>query len=138
MISPKIRILAVFLGGAMLAVSALDVTPTPAQPPAGLDGKSFTGQMGKRGEKTGDRAELLFKDGKFRFAAGEGYGFDPGPYTSREAGGGIAFEAETRSAKEGTMKWKGTVTGGRVNATANWSKPGKPAQEFWYIGKRME
>jgi hypothetical protein len=107
-------------------------------PMMGLEGKSFVGQIGKKGEKSGDKDELVFKDGKIYSTACEKYGFGQAFYTAKAGEGSTAFTAETRSAKEGMMKWKGTVTGGTVTATLVWSKPGQAPQELWYSGKMRE
>jgi hypothetical protein len=124
--------------GAFTVGVILGGTPGFAQTSMGLDGKSFVGQIGKKGEKSGDKDEIVFKDGKFRSTACDKYGFGQVPYTAKEGVGETTFEAETMSAKEGTMKWKGTVKGGTVTATVIWSKSGKAAQELWYTGKMRE
>jgi hypothetical protein len=125
--------------GAFTVGYILGGTPGFAQTPMmGLDGKSFVGQIGKKGEKSGDKDELTFKDGKLHSTACEKYGFGQVPYTAKAGEGETAFEAETVISKEGTMKWKGTVKGGTVTATVIWSKSGKAPQELWYSGKMRE
>jgi hypothetical protein len=127
-----------FLGVFAIGYFLSGIEACAQTPMMGLDGKSFVGQIGKKGEKSGDKDELIFKDGKFRSTACEKYGFGQVPYTARAGEDSTAFEAETLSAKGGTMKWKGTVTGGTVAATVLWSKPGQPSQELWYTGKMRE
>jgi len=100
-----------------------------------LDGKVFVGELGKKGDKTGDKDDLIFKDGKFRSTACEKYGFTEAPYTTNTSGENTSFVGEAMSAKEGTMKWTGTIKEDTVTATITWSKPGKAPQEFWYRGK---
>jgi hypothetical protein len=100
-----------------------------------LDGKVFVGELGKKGDKTGDKDELIFKDGKFRSTACEKYGFTEAPYTANTNGENTSFVGEAMCAKEGTMKWTGTIKEDMVTATITWSKPGKAPQEFWYRGK---
>ena len=128
-----------FILGAFTLGYILGGTPGFAQTPmAGLDGKSFVGQIGKKGERSGDKDELIFKDGKFRSTACEKYGFGQAAYTSKAGEGETTFEGVATSSKEGTMKWKGTVKGGTVTATVIWSKSGKAAEELWYTGKMRE
>jgi len=100
-----------------------------------LDGKIFSGEIGKEGEKTGGKDDLIFKDGKFRSTACDKFGFTEAPYTVKASGRDTIFEAEAVSAKEGTMKWTGTVKGNTATATVLWSKPDKPPVELWYKGK---
>ena len=100
-----------------------------------LDGKVFVGEIGKKGQKAGDKDDLIFKDGKFLSTACAKYGFTEAPYTAMAGEKKTTFETETVSPKEGTMKWKGTVQGEMVRATVIWSKPGNKPQELWYRGK---
>ena len=102
---------------------------------ASLDGKVFVGEIGKKGQKTGDKDDLIFKDGKFLSTACAKYGFTEAPYTAMAGEKKTSFETETLSPTGGTMKWKGTVQGEMVTATVKWSKPGNPPQELWYRGK---
>jgi len=100
-----------------------------------LDGKIFSGEIGKKGRKTGGKDDLVFKEGKFRSTACDKFGFTEAPYTVKASGRDTIFEAEAVSAKEGTMKWTGTVKGNTATATVLWSKPDKPPTELWYKGK---
>jgi len=100
-----------------------------------LDGKVFVGEIGKKGQKAGDKDDLIFKDGKFLSTACAKYGFTEAPYTAMAGEKKTTFETETMSPKEGTMKWKGTIQGEMVRATVIWSKPGNKLQELWYRGK---
>ncbi|HXZ37335.1 MAG TPA: hypothetical protein VEL68_15035 [Thermodesulfobacteriota bacterium] len=109
-------------------------TPVSAQM-SGLDGKVFAGELGKKGEKTGDKDDLIFKDGKFVSTACEKYGFGAAPYLVATGEGNTTFEASADGGKDGTMKWKGAIKGDSLTATVVWSKPGQPEQEFWYRGK---
>ena len=127
-----------FFLGAFVLACLLSGTQGFAQTSMGLDGKSFVGQIGKKGEKIGDKDELIFKDRKLRSTACEKYGFGDAPYTFKAGEDETTFEAVTTSAKEGTMRWKGTVKGGTVTATVVWSKSGKAAEELWYTGKMRE
>jgi hypothetical protein len=123
-----------FLVGAWALMLVGNGTPVLAQM-SGLDGKVFAGEIGQKGKKSGDRDDLVFKDGKFLSTACEKFGFGAAPYTAAMGEGTTTFEAVAASAKEGTMQWKGTIKGDSVTASVVWSKAGNPAQEFWYRGK---
>ncbi len=90
-----------------------------------LDGKSFTGTFTEKGRTRGDKDTLVFKDGKFRSTACDAYGFSEAAYSATAGGGGTTFEATTTSPREGTMTWKGTVRGDRIEGTAVWMKKGQ-------------
>lgn len=101
-----------------------------------LDGKTFAGETGKVGETTGDKDGFVFANGTFRSTVCDRYGFAAAPYTAnRKADGSIAFTAETASATEGKMAWKGTVKGGALDGTVAWSKPGQKTIDYWFKGK---
>ena len=50
------------------------------------------------------------------------------------AADGIAFEAETESAKYGRLVWKGIIRDGKLDATAINLRKGKPPVENWVVG----
>ncbi len=99
-----------------------------------LDGKSFTGTFTEKGKTRGDKDTLVFKDGKFRSTACDAYGFGEAAYTAT-AGAGTTFEATTASPKEGTMTWKGTVRGDRIEGTAVWMKKGQADMHYTFHGE---
>ena len=115
----------------VLVFSIAAPLPAPAQGGA-LDGKTFAGDMAEKGKAKVDKDELVFKDGKFSSVACESYGFGEAAYTTTVSGGATTFEAETVSAKEGKMKWSGTVTGDKLEGTATWYKDGQAPVEYWY------
>lgn len=97
-----------------------------------LDGKTFSGELVKKGKTRGDKDELIFKDGRFRSAACDPYGFGDAPYTATVNGDTTSFEAQTESAKYGTMKWQGTAKGDTLEATTVWSnKKGKVKGDYF-------
>jgi len=99
-----------------------------------LDGKTFAGTLGEKGEVKGDQDSYVFKDGTFRSTACDTYGFGAAAYTAKAKGDAIAFESTTHSAKEGEMAWKGTVKGDAVAGTVVWKKVGKVAKDYWFKG----
>lgn len=121
----------------LILVSALIAgAAAAASPPAGLlDGKTFVGETGKRGQGKGDPETFVFKDGKFDPLQCHPYGFSAAPYKATAASGKVGFEAETVSAKEGTMRWKGTALGTSFQGTMTWTKKGQAPVEYWFRGR---
>lgn len=115
----------------VFVLSVLSISMLAAAQEGALDGKTFSGEMGEKGKK-GDGDELIFKDGKFSSAACEKYGFGDAPYTATVSGDTTTFEADTVSAKEGKMKWTGTVTGDKLDGTVMWYKEGQAPVEYWF------
>jgi hypothetical protein len=129
----KLGVLAV--AAAVLAVVAMPVLGAATPPPAGsLDGKTFTGETGEKGKTKGDAETFVFKGQTFDPLDCHKYGFSAAPYTSKEEGGRIRFEAETKSAKEGSMRWKGIVQGETLAGTMIWTKAGQAPITYWFKG----
>ena len=97
-----------------------------------LDGKTFAVETAEKGKDKGEKDSVVFKDGKFRSAGCDQYGFADAPYTTTKAGDATKFEAETTSAKEGKIKWTGTVKGDAIEGSYVWTKPGQKAIEYWF------
>ncbi|HXO21687.1 MAG TPA: hypothetical protein VOA87_17380 [Thermoanaerobaculia bacterium] len=132
-----------FALSALLAVSTLAgwmAATSAAGAAAGLlDGKIFAGKMGEVGKATGDKDQFIFQGGTFRSRACDAYGFAAAPYTAtKNADGTITFTAETESAKEGKMSWKGTVFDDAIDGTVSWVKPGQKAIDYWFKGGRKK
>ena len=102
--------------------------------PGALDGKKFEGVFIDRGKTKGEADTLTFKDGRFRSAACDAFGYSDAPYKSTPAADGVAFEAETESAKYGRLVWKGVIHDGKLDATAISLRQGKPPVENWVVG----
>ena len=106
-----------------------------------LDGKTFAVETGEKGKSGGDKDTLTFKDGNFRSAGCDQYGFGDGAYTSSVQGDSIQFEAVTTSTTKGKMTWKGTVTGDKIEVTyvwvdaSHWYKPNPKPLEKWARGE---
>lgn len=96
-----------------------------------LDGRTYIGHLGQRGQTPGDEDTITFEGGQFHSAACDAYGFGKAPYTSAKVGDSIVFTAETTSEKEGRMVWTGTVVAHKLEGTATWTKPGQRAVEYW-------
>jgi len=69
---------------------------------------------------------LLFKDGKFISENCKPYGFVEGPYWLRFDKDSVHFFAELKSPTHGTMVWKGTVKGDKIEGNLVWTR------ERWY------
>ena len=92
-----------------------------------LDGKTFTGEFGKKGQKAEGKDELIFKDGRFRSTCCDPYGFGDSTYTAAVNGDTIIFEAETFSTSEGKIKWRGMIRNDTLDGSFTWHTLGK-----WY------
>ena len=99
-----------------------------------LDGKTFSGEVGKKGDTSGMKDDLMFKEGKFRSTACDVYGFGDANYTvvtAAAAGEATTFQAETHSPTDGTMKWVGTIKGNMLEGNTTWIREGKEPEEHW-------
>jgi hypothetical protein len=93
-----------------------NVTSTVAQAGA-LDEKTFVSEFGQKGKEAEGKDKLIFKDGKFHSKVYDPYGFGDGVYTATASRDTMTFETETESAKEGKIKWAGTVKGDVIDVT---------------------
>ena len=121
----------VFAGALVLgtAVQAAD-KPDP------LNGKTFVGEIGEKGKMKAEYSEeMSFNDGKMVSSACAPLGFASFPYTVTEKGKVIEFVAEATNPTKGTLKWKGTIKGGKLSATSVWTKPNQPPDETWLKAK---
>ncbi len=132
----KLLVLAIVLCVGLFSISR-DVSA--GQGP--LDGKTFVVETGEKGKSGGDKDTLTFRDGNFRSAGCDQYGFGDGAYTSTVNGDAIQFEAVTTSPTKGKMTWKGTVQGDKIEVVyvwvdaSNWYKPNPKPLEKWAKGE---
>ena len=121
---------------ALLALIVLGLAAIAVAAAAGglLDGKTFPGELGEKGKDKGEPETLVFKDGLFDPLQCHQYGFGAVPYKARIDRSLVRFEAEAKSEKEGTMRWKGTVEEGALSATVVWAKEGQAPIEYWFKG----
>jgi hypothetical protein len=99
-----------------------------------LDGRRFDGVFLERGKTSGDADTLTFQGGRFRSSACDRYGYGDAAYKASALGGdAVAFEAETESPRYGKLRWKGTVRGDKLDATATMVRDGKPPIENWVV-----
>lgn len=102
-----------------------------------LDGKTFTGDTGKIGNKSSNTDMITFENGQFSSSGCQKYGFGSGAYQTTTEGDKTHFVADTYSNETGRITWVGTVYGDKLNATYLWYKKGKysePKQIKWFKG----
>lgn len=128
----KVNAIGIFYVLLVFVLSVLSISLLATAQEGALDGKTFVGDMGEKGKETGDKDELVFKDGKFSSVACQEYGFGDAPYTATVSGDTTTFESDTVSAKEGKMHWTGTVKGDEFTGTAVWTKEGQAPIEYWF------
>ncbi|MDQ6893799.1 MAG: hypothetical protein M3167_14100 [Acidobacteriota bacterium] len=105
---------------------------SPDAPAATLDGKTFAGESAEKGKTKMDKDTVTFAGGRFRSQACDAYGFGDAPYVATTApDGSISWSAETASAKEGKIQWKGKVKGDKLEGTYVWIKAGQAPIEYW-------
>jgi len=118
-----------------LVALALSIPAATAPLAGALDGKAFAATVGEAGKPSGEKDELIFKDGKFRSTACDRYGFRVAPYTTTTGPtGSTAFDATTVSPKEGKIHWQGQVRGDAVAGTYVWTKLGQKDIHYWFKG----
>lgn len=135
MIAPLLTVLAL---GPALASEHPEHPNKPKPAPAAskssggeLDGKSFTGQLVAEGKESGDADEITFKDGTFVSSACMAHGFQATAYKASASKGVVTFHAEAKNSSGETMRWKGTVNGEVLEATAvHESASGKTTYRF--------
>ena len=87
----------------------------------------------ERGKTEGDADTISFSGGRFRSSACDRYGYGDGPYRAAVAGDGVSFEAQTESAKYGSLLWRGVVRGPRLDGTLTMVRDGKTLGEKWVL-----
>ena len=95
--------------------------PDAAPKPGPLDGKSFTGDLVRTGEQTGEPETLSFADGKFRTKTGDAHGFPEVPYRAMKLGETMTFRADAVSPRDGKMSWNGRIQGDHLEANLIWT-----------------
>ncbi len=88
-----------------------------------------------------EKADVItFRDGLFHSSTCDQYGYSSAPYVARSESGAIAFEAETKSDKDGRLVWRGTVRGQDIEGTMLHYKKGffgvsDTPNEMWFKGR---
>lgn len=132
--NPRIALLAV----AFVCASLGAPIPAAAAASGELDGRSFIGPTGPRGEAAERSDEKVeFAAGSFRSSVCEEMGFAPNAYRATREGDAVRFESLLVSAKDGTIRWEGVVRGGAVEANYTWTKERllwTTRREYWFKG----
>jgi hypothetical protein len=124
----------VFCAVALVATSTS--LPQAKSGKALLDGSTFYVALAPKGKPAYATDTLTFAQGLFHSSECDQYGFQKGKYSAKRNGDVIEFETETRSAKEGVMRWKGIVSGDDITIYYVWDKKGQPRYEYTAKGKR--
>lgn len=104
-----------------------------------LDGKTFVGPTGEKGQEAYASETLEFRNGKLYSVECARWGFGDGMVTTRQEGDAIHFEAETFSKEYGKMVWRGVVRADTIEATYHWHKKGwfvSTVLDYWFNGTR--
>ncbi|MGA7105002.1 MAG: hypothetical protein WBX49_06620, partial [Candidatus Deferrimicrobiaceae bacterium] len=92
-----------------------------------LDGKTFMANQGEKGKEAKGTDTLIFKNGKFRSAGCDQYGFGDGAYSTKVQGDEVHFFADTESETKGKMHGEGSVRGDKIDVTYVWTD-----KSHWY------
>lgn len=98
-----------------------------------LNGKTFTGEIGNKGEGAGTQDSFVFKDGKFASTLCSTFGYSSGDYKEITEGDTINFESQITSANGGKMDWKGSVKGENLEGTFV-THENTQTSESWFKG----
>lgn len=99
---------------------------------AGLDGRTFHGEILDEKGIVRSKDVVTFADGKFHSATCERLGFGAAPYWMRVEGDALHFFVETAHPDNGTMLFSGVVRGAAAEWSAIWTK------KRWYWSIRRE
>jgi hypothetical protein len=104
-----------------------------------LDGKVFIVDIGDKGRPADNIGDVLtFRDGTFHSSACNEWGYGPGSYRSVRNGSRIQFDAESVSANDGRLVWRGVIEGGFAEGTQTYYRkpsffrPNPAPTERWF------
>ena len=100
---------------------------------AALDGKTFSGTIGKMGSQTGQPDDFVFKDGKFASTLCNKFGYKEGIYQPIENSGVTYFTAQCKGGQGWKKSWRGSVKGGHLEGTVT-TVEGQSTDEEWFKG----
>ena len=89
-----------------------------------LDDKVFMGRYTENHISTVKEEKLTFMDGELHSMVYARKGFTKGVYTAVVKQDGIHFEAVTMSPEQGTIDWRGIVSGNSIVVNYQWKKKG--------------
>jgi hypothetical protein len=124
------------------AAALLALSPAAFAQAGALDGKVFVADAGLKGKEAEEKGDVItFAGGQFHSSSCDQYGYSKASYRATPAGNAVAFEAETKSEKDGRLVWKGEVKGDTIEGTfvhyrKGWLlNPNPEPQEHWFKGQ---
>jgi hypothetical protein len=104
-----------------------------------LDGKTFTGFNGEKGQDLdpNEAEEIVFNNGRFISTTCNKYNFSDVAYSASDVGDSIHFQAVTLSPTHGKIEWQGVVHGDQADVTFVWTKERwywNTHREYWFKG----
>jgi hypothetical protein len=104
-----------------------------------LDGRRFEGVVLERGQSSGDKETITFRNGQFHSSACDAYGYGDGRYTTRLGpdGESLEFECDTESAEHGRLHWHGRVHDGRLDGSLTMLRDGQKMGEKWVVAAEV-
>ncbi len=102
-----------------------------------LDDKVFIGRYKENHISNAKEEEIKFIDGELHSMVYARRGFTKGVYTAVVKQDGIHFEAVTVSPEQGTIDWRGIVSGDSIVVKYQWRKTGWLAdtvRDYSFIG----
>jgi hypothetical protein len=104
-----------------------------------LDGKTFTGLNGEKGQPLDpdEAEEIVFDNGRFISTTCNKYNFSDAAYSASKVGSSTHFQAVTLSPTHGKIVWQGTVHGDQAEVTFVWTKERwywNTHREYWFKG----
>ena len=108
-----------------------------------LDGKTFTGFNGEKGQPLdpNEAEEIVFDNGRFISTTCNRYNFSDVVYSASQDGDSIHFQAVTLSPTHGKIAWQGTVHGDQAEVTFVWTKERwywNTHREYWFKGSLQQ
>lgn len=123
----------VLFGWMALSLAAACKEKLPPAPPSSLDGRTFDVRLARGLEASTDR--LVFGPRTLDSNHCHKYGFEKAVYAVNPERRGLAFSADTSNRKYGSVRWRGSVDGDRIEGTMTWTKPGEPPLHYIFNGE---
>jgi hypothetical protein len=114
-----------------------------AETPHLLDGKTFTGFNGEKGQQLDpdEAEEIVFSNGRFISTTCNKYNFSDAVYSASEVGDSVHFQVVTLSPTHGKIEWQGVVHGDQAEVTFVWTKERwywNTHREYWFKGSLIK
>jgi len=101
-----------------------------------LDGMTFSGELGPKGQPADVKDTFVFKDGKFiSLECEKNCNYPARPYFIRKVGNTIEFISETRCRdKDAKIVWRGIVDGETIKGGFHWTSH----RWYWTVEKDFQ